>query len=154
MKLLCDQMLGTLAKWLRILGFNTFFANSEVTDEDLINLAKKENRIVISRDKELILKSRKQNIKTIEIKDFKLDEQLLQVLAIIKIEKKLILQRCTLCNSEIKTIDKSKVKGEVPEKVYKNNYKFWYCSKCKKFYWMGSHYDKINEKIKDIISKK
>jgi uncharacterized protein with PIN domain len=38
MKLLCDQMLGTLAKWLRIMGFDTFYANAETSDEDLLKI--------------------------------------------------------------------------------------------------------------------
>ena len=41
MKFLCDQMLGTLAKWLRIYGFDTFYANSETGDDELLRIAKK-----------------------------------------------------------------------------------------------------------------
>jgi len=55
MKILCDQMLGTLAKWLRIMGFDTFYANAEMSDEDLLNIAKGENRTIFTRDKELII---------------------------------------------------------------------------------------------------
>ncbi len=147
MKLLCDQMLGSLAKWLRIFGFDTFYANSEITDEDLLKIAKKENRTVITRDKELSQKAQKQNINLIQIKTIDLEKQLNQVLNLTKVDKELILTRCTLCNSLISKIKKSDVKGKVPEKVFDNNDKFWFCSNCNKFYWTGSHYDKINEKI-------
>jgi len=54
MKFLCDQMLGTLAKWLRIYGFDTFYANYKISDEELIKISKDEKRVLISRDKELI----------------------------------------------------------------------------------------------------
>jgi len=153
MKILCDQMLGSLAKWLRILGYDTFYANNEMTDEDLLHIATKENRIIISRDKELIMKGKKLSIDVIEIKNTKIDEQLNRVLSIIKLDKKMILSRCTLCNSTLKTIDKSEVEGKVPKKVFNYKNKFWYCGKCNKFYWTGSHYEKITEKIDEIIKK-
>ena len=54
MKFLCDQMLGSLAKWLRILGFDTFYARRDLQDEDVLNIAKKENRVLITRDVELV----------------------------------------------------------------------------------------------------
>lgn len=145
-------MLGTLAKWLRILGFDTYFANSEISDEELIDIAKKENRIIISRDKELIQKCKKQKIEVIEIKELNLDKQLNQALNSLEIDKKMILTRCTLCNSIIQKISKDKVEGKVPEKVFEHNDKFWVCLRCKKYYWMGSHYDKIFRKIEEITS--
>jgi len=152
MKLLCDQMLGTLAKWLRILGFDTYYANSKISDKELLDIAKKENRIIISRDKGFVNSARKQNVESIEIADTDLDEQLKQVLKHVTINKKLILSRCTICNSKIKNIKKGEVKGKVPKRVYENNDSFWYCSTCKKYYWTGSHYDKITEKIKELIN--
>ena len=154
MKLLCDQMLGSLAKWLRIFGLDTFYANSEITDEELLKIAKKENRTVITRDKELTQKAKKQNTEVIQIKITDLEEQLNQVLNLIKIDKELILTRCTICNSLVKKINKSEVKGKVPKKVFENNDKFWFCKKCNKVYWTGSHYDKINEKIDKFTGNK
>ena len=53
MKCFCDHMLGTLAKWLRIYGFDTAYANSEMDDDDIIRISKKEKRILITRDKNL-----------------------------------------------------------------------------------------------------
>ena len=134
MKLLCDQMLGSLAKWLRILGFDTFYANKEITDEELLNIAKIENRTIVSRDKELILRGKKQNINSIEIKNTDLDDQIKLVLNLIKIDEKLVLSRCTLCNKILEKIEKNKVEGKVPRKVFDNNDEFWFCNKCKKFY--------------------
>ena len=148
MKLICDQMLGTLAKWLRIFGFDTFFANAEMTDEDLLDIAASENRIIFSRDKELIIRGKKKNLKIIAIETTDLESQLSQVLKHIKIDKKSILSRCTLCNTVLEKVEKNIVQGKVPNKVFKNNENFLFCSKCKKFYWMGSHYDKmINNKF-------
>jgi len=150
MKILCDQMLGTLAKWLRIMGFDTFYANAEMSDEDLLNIAKGENRTIFTRDKELIIRGKKKNLNVIAIETTDLDLQLNQVLKHVNINENSVLSRCTLCNTLLDTIEKNKVQGKVPSKVFENNEKFWFCSKCNKFYWMGSHYNEMIDKIDKI----
>lgn len=150
MKILCDQMLGTLAKWLRILGFDTFYANAETSDEDLLNIAKGENRTIFTRDKELIIRGKKKNLNVISIETTDLDLQLNQALKHVNIDEKSILSRCTLCNTVLDIVEKNKVQGKVPSKVFENNEKFWFCSKCNKFYWMGSHYNEMINKIDKI----
>jgi len=153
MKLLCDQMLGTLAIWLRILGFDTFYANDVITDDELLHIANNEKRTIISRDKELIIRGKKKNLTTIEVNTTDLDEQLHQVLKIISIDKKFVLSRCTLCSTILETRIKSSVEGKVPKKVFENNDKFWFCTTCNKYYWKGSHYEKIMHKIDEIKKK-
>ena len=150
MKILCDQMLGTLAKWFRILGFDTFYANAEMSDEDLLNIAKGENRTIFTRDKELIIRGKKKNLNVIAIETTDLDLQLNQVLKHVNINENSVLSRCTLCNTLLDTIEKNKVQGKVPSKVFEINEKFWFCSKCNKFYWMGSHYNEMIDKIDKI----
>jgi len=150
MKILCDQMLGTLAKWLRILGFDTFYANAEMSDEDLLGIAKGENRAIFTRDKELIIRGKKKNLNVILIETTDLDLQLKQVLKHVNIDESAVLSRCTICNTVLDTVEKNKIQGKVPSKVFENNEKFWFCSKCNKFYWIGSHHDKIINKIDKI----
>ena len=150
MKILCDQMLGTLAKWLRILGFDTFYANAEMSDEDLLGIAKGENRAIFTRDKELIIRGKKKNLNVILIETTDLDLQIKQVLKHVNIDESAVLSRCTICNTVLDTVEKNKIQGKVPSKVFENNEKFWFCSKCNKFYWIGSHHDKIINKIDKI----
>ena len=140
-------MLGTLAKWLRIYGFDTFYAHSEITDDELLNIAKKENRVLITRDKKLVHQARRENLKVIETKLTDIDELLKHVLKNVKLDKNMVLSRCLLCNSLVDDIKKEDVTDKVPERVFENNDKFWYCQKCDKIYWRGSHYDKMLEKI-------
>jgi len=65
MKFLCDQMLGTLAKWLRLFGFDVFYTNNRLSDDELLQISTKEKRVIISRDKELILRGEKRKLTTI-----------------------------------------------------------------------------------------
>jgi hypothetical protein len=150
MKFLCDQMLGTLAKWLRIYGFDTFYASRDMDDPEVLEISKKENRILISRDKNLIIAARRENLKTIEISTTDLDEQISIVLGNIKPDKTKILSRCIICNAKVEDIKKQNVEDKVPEKVFKNKEKFWLCKNCNKIYWKGSHYEKMFEKIDNL----
>jgi uncharacterized protein with PIN domain len=143
-------MLGTLAKWLRIYGFDTFYANSSIKDAELIKISKDEKRILISRDKELIQIARRENIKTIGLKTIDIDEQIKGILGDLKFDKSQILSRCIICNSEIEEIFKEEIKEKVPKMVFENNEEFWFCKKCNKIYWKGSHYEKMIEKINNL----
>lgn len=151
MKFLVDQMLGTLAKWLRFFGIDTYYATQSIQDDELLHIAKKENRVLVTRDKELILRAQKRDIQVIPVFTRDLDEQLKKVLAQTTVDSTQILSRCSLCNTQLISIDKEKVKDKVPENVYQTNETFWICPNCQKIYWRGSHFDKILQKIESLI---
>ena len=150
MKILCDQMFGTLAKWLRIYGFDTFYATNKLDDLEILEISKKENRVLLTRDKKLIPIAKRENIKTIEIKTTDINEQIGIVLMNFKVDKNKILSRCILCNTEVEDIKKEEIAGKVPDRIFESNEKFWFCKKCNKIYWKGSHYEKMFEKINDL----
>ncbi|RLF46558.1 MAG: hypothetical protein DRN09_00010 [Thermoplasmata archaeon] len=150
MKLLCDQMLGTLAKWLRLLGFDVYYVDDKTTDDRILDIAKRERRVIISRDKQLIKRAKKREIKVIETNSTDLDEQLKAVTLIYSINEEEILSRCSLCNTPLVEIEKSKIKDKVPPKVFDLHDEFWYCKKCDKVYWKGSHWEKIEKKMKKL----
>lgn len=139
-------MLGSLAKWLRILGYDTKYVK-DVSDEKIIEIAEKEGRIVLTRDKLLARKS-----KGIYINERDVEEQLKKVIESLNldIEEEKILTRCTICNIKVTKIDKDKVKGKVPEYVWNNNEDFWICPSCKRIYWIGSHWNKMEEVIQKL----
>ena len=150
MKFLCDQMFGTLANWLRLLGFDTYYANSEIDDDKLLEIAKNEDRVLITRDKELSFRAKRDNMQVFKPESIDLDEQLVFILKNVDLNEEMFLSRCSLCNNLLNEIGKDDVKKMVPEKVFENNNKFWFCSNCKKVYWKGSHYDKILSRINKI----
>jgi uncharacterized protein with PIN domain len=151
MKLFCDHMLGSLAKWLRIFGYDTAYPNATVNDDEVLKSAKSEQRLLLSRDKELIQRAKKSLIPTIEIRTTELPEQLAEVLRRIPPDTKTILSRCTLCNTPLVSVEKKNVQTFVPEKVFKTRDNFWFCPVCKKYYWMGTHYENMMEKINKIL---
>jgi hypothetical protein len=151
MKLLCDHMLGSLAKWLRILGFDTVFPTATTTDDEILQIANAEDRLLLSRDKELILRGKKAKLQVLEIHTTDLHEQLIQVLAHIRLDSTQVLTRCTLCNTPLVDVEKNAVKTHVPPKVFETRDEFWFCPVCHRYYWMGTHYENMIEKIKTLI---
>lgn len=150
MKFLCDRMFGTLAKWLRICGFDTFYANAGLTDDELLEIAKTENRTLITRDKDLVWTGKRENLNVVEITSTELDEQLRQVVQGVPLDNTAVLSRCLLCNSSLDDIKKDDVQGKVPPKVFERHETFWYCPRCKKIYWRGTHYEEMLKKIDEL----
>jgi len=153
MKLLCDHMLGSLAKWLRIFGFDTLYPDATTNDDDVLHIAKAEKRLLISRDKELIIRAKKVKLDVLEIQTMNLDEQLAQVLPRLQIDCAHVLTRCTLCNNPLIYVEKKAIKTHVPPKVFETRDQFWHCSVCDKYYWMGTHYENMIEKINELTNK-
>jgi uncharacterized protein with PIN domain len=139
-------MLGSLAKWLRLLGFDVIYPGP-VPDSEIKEIAAKEGRIVLTRDKEL---SSTQKVKAVYIESDELEEQLSFAISELKLEIKEPMSRCSVCNSLIEKVDKSSVEGKVPKGVLDRQEDFWFCGKCNKYYWKGSHWDKITDTIQRL----
>ncbi len=148
-KFISDDMLGKLSRRLRILGYDSTYI-SGVPDFEYIKRAREEGRTLLTRDTFLAEES---GIETLLIKYTEILDQLKQVLKdlSLKIDPKLMFGRCSICNIEIDPIEKEKVKGKVPEKVYEDYYEFHICPKCKRIYWKGSHYDKMMKEFSELI---
>ncbi len=144
---LCDQMLGSLARWLRMLGFDTYYATDQFTDDQLLQIAAQQKRILITRDKELLIRAKKQKIPTIAITTTDVEQQREQVLSHLQHTDETVLSRCLLCNTMLRRIEKERVKEQVPKRIYESHDLFWYCPNCDKYYWKGTHYDDMKQKI-------
>ncbi|MFO8078175.1 MAG: Mut7-C RNAse domain-containing protein [Thermoplasmatota archaeon] len=152
MRFVCDQMFGTLASWLRLLGFDTFYTIAKITDEELLTIASTEKRTLVTRDKELVYRARRKQIPVVYIDEKELNNQLKKVLeqTEVHIENQLVLTRCSICNGLLQPIEKNKVENMVPDHVFSCQEQFWQCMDCQKIYWRGTHYQKILSTIKKL----
>ena len=142
MKLLCDHMLGTLAKWLRFMGYDTSYPGP-LDDTALIEAAKREGRVLITRDKELA--SRLPG--TIRVRSDDLEEQIREVASALDLRVIDPLSRCSLCNTILVPVGKEELAERVPEGVRERHDRFWRCPSCDRVYWQGSHWDKMIERL-------
>lgn len=151
MKLLADSMLGRLARWLRMSGYDTLYFKQR-GDEDLISIAANENRILLTRDAKLHAKARKLKLQSCLVSSGDLMEQLKQLIAEfgVVIQNTPQFARCSECNGEIERAEKSVVKGKIPGTVFETVDEFYICVDCGKIYWQGSHWRKIREAAKRL----
>ncbi|MDO8885327.1 Mut7-C RNAse domain-containing protein [Candidatus Oleimmundimicrobium sp.] len=150
-KFIVNQMCGRLAKWLRLIGYDAVYF-SDIAGRELINIAKKESRIILTRDTELIKRSiiAKGIVKALMVNSDNLDVQLAELIKSLKLNCSQSLKRCIECNVELKPIPKSEVKSEVPLHVYKTQNNFSVCPLCGRYYWKGTHWKHIQNKLKNI----
>jgi len=142
MKFLCDHMLGTLARWLRFLGYDTAYPEA-LNDTDVKGLAAREGRTLLTRDREL--SSRVADALFVESDDP--DVQLVQVVHAFHLTAEGALSRCSVCNVAVDPVGKDSTKEHVPPGVYDRHREFWRCRQCGRFYWKGSHYDRVLAKV-------
>lgn len=153
-KFLADRMLGRLVKWLRILGFDTAYPSFD-DDLSLILTARQEGRILLTRDTNLI--KRRNICDFLFIKGDHWEEQLAGIIKGLKLEIDLnskIFSRCSLCNTLTKEVDKKEAKLHVPPYVFLTQDRFVYCPSCKKYYWRGTHWQRMVKKIKKLSFNK
>lgn len=150
MKFIVDEMLGRLAKWLRMLGYDTVY-KTPTSDSILVNQAFREQRIMLTRDTRLV--DRKYIPRYILIKSDNYIEQLRQIIKELGLlpAPDLFFSRCILCNTEIESIPKNEVETKVPPYVYKTQEKFLYCPRCNKIYWSGTHIEMARERLREVL---
>ncbi|MFX0168509.1 MAG: Mut7-C RNAse domain-containing protein [Candidatus Hodarchaeota archaeon] len=150
-KFIVDAMLGSLSRWLRFLGFDTWFCATQTDDEilDRVN-----SRVLLTRDKELIHRALHRGC-TVVNPGYRSIRSMLQ-----KLQEELGLQfvadpmksRCPECNSSIKVVGHNEVIGLVPSKSLHRHDTFWQCENktCLKVYWQGRHWTRIQKTLAQL----
>jgi len=146
-----DCMLGKCARWLRILGFDTLFF-SKAEDDRLIDLARKQNRVLLTRDTGIVEKAKQ--IEVLFIKSEHWKSQVRQVLSELNLrEQAKPYSRCIECNVMLKPLSKKQAKNLVAPFVYERSDSFALCLKYGRVFWPGTHHSDMNFKIEDILEK-
>ncbi len=150
-KFVVDTMLGDLARWLRMLGYDVVYSR-KLTDWQVLRIAEKDKRIILTRDRGLHARALRRGLKSILILSDDIEDRLYAVAKRYNIRLYILFDktRCPLCNTLLIRVDKEKVKGEVPGPVYERYYDFWKCPKCGKVYWRGRHWIKIEEILERV----
>ncbi|MBN2208572.1 MAG: Mut7-C RNAse domain-containing protein [Candidatus Coatesbacteria bacterium] len=138
-RLCADVMLGRLAKWLRILGFDVLYSN-EAQDDELIENCRSEGRILLTRDTALARKAER-TLEVLFVTGDHIKEQFASIRhrLPITLEPAAVFSRCVVCNTPLVPATRAEVEGLVPAFVFNTNKTFKICPGCRKVYWKGSH---------------
>ena len=154
MKFLADSMLGKLARWLRMLGHDVTY-NVQLNDNELLETAKKENSVLLTRDLELYQRSIAKSIDAFYIEGKSESERLAEVAKRYGVELEINMEKshCPVCNTKLKATPKEQLSGELEKNTFTYYDKFWKCPNCGQVYWQGAHWKQITNTLKDAQTK-
>ena len=151
MRFIVDCMLGKLAKWLKILGFDALFF-SKIEDDELLTIARKEGRILLTKDTGLIQQAK--DVETLFLESEEWQDQVQQVLEHFNLREKVNPHtRCIDCNVVLKNLPKKNAKNLVSAFVFDKADSFALCPNCGRVFWRGTHFKDMEAKIQEILNK-
>jgi len=142
-----DGMLGSLARKLRMFGFDTLYYN-DAEDQRLLEVGLKESRVLLTGDRALFQRAMKMGLHSILLTGANDVDDLAHVFKsfnIGSIEFVSEKSRCPMCNDTLEIRDRNSIKNYVPAGMLDRHPKFYFCKKCSKAYWEGSHFKKLEE---------
>ncbi len=144
-RFIADVHLGTLARRLRLLGFDTAWER-DLDDEAIIDTAARERRIILTRDKGILKNGSVTHGYWLRATDP--EEQLEEVIRALDLAGCIEpYVRCMECNGDLETIARSDAARSVPLQVFLVCREFRRCRQCGRVYWRGSHFDRLEKVV-------
>jgi len=148
-KFIVDTNVGKLAKWLRIMGYDTLFFNGS-NDSRMVAIALAEGRVILTKDTQIMKRGviTKGRLKAILIQSDQPEQQMQQVVDSFHLDCQFKpFSVCLECNQPLVEKDKEQVKDLVPPFVFKTQNQFMECPSCHRIYWRGTHWQRMREKL-------
>ncbi|HHW63925.1 MAG TPA: Mut7-C ubiquitin/RNAse domain-containing protein [Rhodocyclaceae bacterium] len=149
-RFIADAHLGGLARLLRLTGFDTLYDN-HYDDAEIVGIAVREGRIVLTRDRELL--------KRRELTHGCFVHALKPELQAMEIFRRLDLCRsarpfslCLECNAPLRAIDKADVAHRLPPDVRARHARFSTCDRCRRVFWEGSHWQRMRGVVDRLLT--
>lgn len=148
-RFVADTMLGKLTKWLRVMGIDVKY-DPATTDAQLLRCAERGGRILLTRDRYLML--RRGSARRLYIESDYYHEQVRQVVQAFKLADRIqAFSRCLRCNAPLYAIAKALVTERVPPYVSATQPTFKYCVPCDQVYWGGTHRDNMLRQLQAML---
>jgi len=154
---LCDVHLWKLARRLRLLGFDTRF-NRQWDDPQLADIANKENIILLTRDRGLLMRNKVTH--GLYVRNTDPEEQVVEILQRLNISNQAHpFSRCLVCNHLLKSVPpgdqefEKRLVQQVPEGVRQHCNHYFFCPSCGRIFWKGSHFKRLNHFIDRYLTR-
>ncbi|HET6725761.1 MAG TPA: Mut7-C RNAse domain-containing protein [Gammaproteobacteria bacterium] len=144
-----DAHLGTLARYLRLLGFDTLYRN-DYGDAELAAISADDHRILLTRDRGLL----KRRIVThgMFVRDDKPRVQLADIVSRLNLHRLMEpFSRCARCNGVLEPVDKAEIVDRLEPKTRLYYERFLQCTDCGQIYWKGSHFARMQKLIEEVF---
>lgn len=150
-KFILDVHLGKLARWLRMLGFDTLYRN-DYDDPEIVAVAAQEGRTILTRD--LGIMKRRAVTNGYHIQSTKPTEQLQEVLSRYDLLSQIRpFHRCLVCNGLLQEVAKEAIVAQLEPKTILYYDDFFQCASCRKIYWQGSHFERMDRFIEKLLAQ-
>lgn len=150
-RFVADAHLGALAKYLRMLGFDTVF-DARLTDAELAVLSAGQQRVLLSRDRDLLMHRVITHGCYIRARDPR--TQLREIVDRLDLYRSInAFTRCMQCNAVLRVVPKCEVLARLPENTEKYHERFAVCTACDKVYWEGSHHRCMTGLVEDLLAR-
>jgi uncharacterized protein with PIN domain len=149
-RFIADAMLGRLARWLRVLGYDTAY-EAHIADVDLVRQARHEGRILLTRDRTLLRERPVDHALLVD--NAPPLAQLRQVVRQFDLPwRERLFSRCMLCNTPLQPISPQAVSDHVPLYVRQHQQRFVRCPDCMRIYWEGTHVTHMRNQLQYVLS--
>ncbi len=149
-----DSNAGKLARWLRMMGYDTLYFKN-IDDSELVRIALRENRVILTRDTQIMKRRVVTNgqIKAILPQSGDPREQLYQVATELNLDyRQRQFTRCLECNQTLLPRSKEDVKELVPPYVFRTQAQYMQCPNCLRVYWRGTHWQRMKTALEAFAS--
>lgn len=147
-KFVVDANVGKLARWLRMIGYDTMFIN-DIDDDMLVAIGLGEKRVLLTKDTQIMLRRvvTSGKLRALLIKDDDAKTQLRQVVETMKLNRRRQFTRCLECNEPLVPRSKDDVRDLVPPYVFQTQSQYVQCPVCNRIYWRGTHWQRMNYEL-------
>ena len=151
-RFIVDTNAGKLARWLRIMGYDTLFIN-DIDDEGLIAIGLKEKRVLLTKDTQIMRRRvvTSGRLKALLIIDDDSKAQLHYVVEAMRLNQKRQFTICLECNEPLVSRIKEEVRELVPPYVFRTQSRFVECPSCHRIYWRGTHWQRMKQELEMLV---
>lgn len=147
-KFVADGHLGKLVRDLRLLGIDVVY-DRDAEDRQLVKTSSAQDRALLTRDRRLLMHAAVRHGYYLRSQNSL--EQTVEVLRRFDLASVLTpFSRCLLCNVLLESTEKEKIIGQLEPLTKIYYHQFRRCPGCGQVYWSGSHFEKLQERIREI----
>jgi len=153
LKFIVDHNVGKLAKWLRMMGYDTLFFDHG-DDSRMVSIALEEGRVILTRDTEIMKRrvATTGRLKVILVQSDEPELQIRQIVGALGLDCQFRpFTLCLECNRPLVARDKQQVKGRVPPYVFRTQSQYMECPVCQRIYWRGTHWKAMVRRLERLV---